>query len=190
MNLFLFPTKMRSNRMTMQHPPMSWLAFLLSVFPFISGNTEAFAEKAEMLNIGQFSAADPGDGIPSGWEPLTFEKIKKHTVYRIVDDSGTTVVQAKSDASASGFIRKKRIDPHKYPIIEWRWKATNIYKKGDVAQKSGDDYPARIYVAFEYDPEKVGFFERAKFEGIKILYGEYPPIGVINYIRATHAAAQ
>ena len=173
--------------MTMQHTLLSWLAFLLSVFLFISGNTEAFAEKAEMLHVGQFSAADPGDGIPSGWEPLTFEKVKKHTAYHLIDDNGTTVVQAKSDASASGLIRKMRIDPRKYPVIQWRWKATNIYKKGDVTRKSGDDYPARIYIAFEYDPGKVGFFERAKFGGIKMFYGEYPPIGAINYIWASHA---
>jgi len=164
--------------MTRHRILMLLAASLCTVLTSVSGIAEAsetIVNNAEILYIGKFSAANPGDKIPSGWEPLTFEKIKKHTDYRLIEDNGATVVQAKSDASASGLIRKIRIDPRKYPIIEWRWKATNIYKKGDVTQKSGDDYPARIYIAFEYDPEKVGFFERAKFGGIKMFYGEYPP---------------
>lgn len=28
----------------------------------------------------------------------------------------------------------------------------------------------------------LGFFEKTKFEMIKLLYGQYPPIGAINYI--------
>lgn len=160
---------------------------LFSVFISGAGSAETGADNAEFLYIGQFSKADAGDGIPAGWEPLTFDKIKNHTDYRLVDDSGITVVQAKSDASASGLIRKMRIDPRKYPVIEWRWKATNVYEKGDVTRKSGDDYPARIYIAFEYDPKNVGFLERTKFKAIKMLYGEYPPIGAITYIWASHA---
>ena len=37
-------------------------------------------------------------------------------------------------------------------------------------------------IAFEYDPSKVGLFERAKFGTIKLLYGQYPPLRAINYI--------
>ena len=96
-------------------------------------------------------------------------------------------MRAESDASASGLIRKIRIDPRKYPVIEWRWRAIGVYENGDVSRKDGDDYPARIYIAFEYDPDDVGFFERAKFKAIKMIHGEYPPIGAINYIWASNA---
>jgi hypothetical protein len=55
-------------------------------------------------------------------------------------------------------------------------------KKADIYRKEGDDFPARIYITFEYDRSKLGFFERAKYEAIKLLYGEYPPLAAINYI--------
>ena len=38
------------------------------------------------------------------------------------------------------------IDLTKTPIITWRWKISNIYPNLDPHAKSGDDYPARVYV--------------------------------------------
>ena len=92
------------------------------------------------------------------------------------------VVKAVSNQSSSGMTREIRIDPKEFPVVEWRWKVTNILKNGNVKEKSGDDYPARLYITFEYDSSKVGFFEKAKYETVKFLYGQYPPIGAINYI--------
>ena len=51
-----------------------------------------------------------------------------------------------------------------------------------MTRKAGDDYPARLYITFEYDSSKVGFFEKVKYETIKLVYGQYPPIGAVNYI--------
>jgi hypothetical protein len=142
----------------------------------------------EILKVGDFShAAVSSDRLPENWEPLTFKNIDKHTKYEVVEEDGMTVIRAGCRASASGLIRKIHIDPRKYPVIQWRWKITGVYKRGDVTRKSGDDYPARIYIAFEYDPDRVGFLEKAKFETARILYGEYPPIGAINYIWGSRA---
>ena len=99
-----------------------------------------------------------------------------------MDDNGTVVVKAVSRGSASGLVRAVDIDPMRYPVLEWRWKVENILEKGDVTRKDGDDYPARLYVTFKYDPSKVGFFERAKYEAIRMARGEYPPMGAITYI--------
>jgi len=137
--------------------------------------------------VGRFSAATPGNRLPGDWEPLTFKKIKKHTRYSLVSDSGQTVVKAVCDGSSSGLIRHVRIDPQKYPIIEWRWKITNVFKKGNVTQKAGDDYPARLYITFEFDSETAGLMERAKYKALKLVFGKTPPSGVINYIWASKA---
>ena len=74
-----------------------------------------------------------------------------------------------------------------YPIVEWRWKVSNILQKGDVTKKEGDDYPARIYITFAYDPSKLSFGNRVKYKTAKLLYGAYPPTGAINYIWGNHA---
>jgi hypothetical protein len=144
--------------------------------------TADIAESPDQLVVGNFSLATPGGPFPQGWLPLTFEKIKEHTQYDLVKDGQQVVVKAVSQQSSSGMTREMLIDPKEYPVVEWRWKVENILQKGDVTQKSGDDYPARLYITFKYESSRVGFFEKAKFETIKLIYGQYPPIGAINYI--------
>ena len=114
------------------------------------------------------------------WKPLNFEKIKKHSTYSIKD----SILIAKSDASASGIIFKKTYDIYKYPILTFRWKINNTYKKGDAKTKSGDDYPIRIYIMFKYNPDKASFFESVKYGLAKSIYGKYPPKSALNYIWA------
>lgn len=140
------------------------------------------AQSGAILEVGAFSAASEGNALPDGWTPLTFKKIEKHTVYTVVKDGDAVVVKAVSHASASGLTRAITINLKDYPIVQWRWKVANVLKKGDVTKKEGDDYPARLYITFEYDSSKVGFFDKATYETARLLYGQYPPIGAINYI--------
>src|SRR5258706_171578 len=96
------------------------------------------------------------------WRPLEFAKIPRHTTYTVVRDGDRRLVEARSEAAASGLARRVRIDTREWPIVAWRWKVENLIEKADGRAKSGDDYPARIYVAFEFDPARVRLFERAK----------------------------
>lgn len=136
----------------------------------------------EPLAIGHFSAARPDGGIPAGWEPLTFDNIARHTGYRLVSSAGTTAVRAEASASASGLIRRVRIDPREYPVIEWRWKALDLPRGNDPRQKAGDDYAARIYVAFEFDAGRAGTLDKLTYEAARLIYGDYPPAGSLNYV--------
>jgi len=133
------------------------------------------------LEVGKFSAAAEGTALPEGWKPLTFPKVAQHTSYRVVRDAGSTVLKARSEASASGLIREIRIDPREYPIVRWRWKVENLLANGDISRKSGDDYPARLYIAFEYEPDKVGFARRAQYAIGRALYGDIP-IAALHYV--------
>jgi hypothetical protein len=119
--------------------------------------------------------------LGDGWKPLTFRKIPKHTIYELVKDAGAVVVRATSDASASGLIKEVKIDPAAFPVVRWRWKVENLLKHSDVSQKSGDDYPARLYITFEYDPDKVSFGKKLKFAAGQALFGDIP-IAALNYI--------
>jgi hypothetical protein len=158
---------------------ISLSAALLLIIP-------AFAS-ADPLVVGGFSTLSAGDPLPEGWEPMTFDDIESHTRYTVVEDEGAGAIRADSRASAAGLIRKISIDPAAYPVIQWRWKAANVLEAGDVRKKSGDDYPARIYITFAYDSDRVGFFKKAKYEAVRLAYGEYPPLGAISYIWASHA---
>jgi hypothetical protein len=148
------------------------------------------AQSQTFIDVAKFSVATVGDPLPPDWKPLTFKKIERHTTYTLARDDNAVVVMAVSEASASGLTREIKINPKEYPIVQWRWKVMNILKKGDVHRKEGDDYPARIYITFEYDPSKLSFFQKAKYEAIRLLYGEYPPLAAINYIWESKAPVE
>jgi hypothetical protein len=148
----------------------------------------AFTQPADVIEVGKFSTEAVGNTLPGGWKPLTFKKIERHTAYTLVQDDHTVVVKAVAEASASALVREIKINPKEYPIVEWRWKVRNILKKGDVHIKEGDDYPARIYITFEYDPSKLGFFEKAAYKMGRLLYGEDLPLAAINYIWESKAS--
>ena len=144
----------------------------------------AMAHAGSTVEVGQFSAASEGAVIPSGWKPLTFQKIPKHTQYEVVRDGDTRVVKARSEASASGLTKEVKIDPREYPIVRWRWKVENVLTHSDVRRKDGDDYPARLYVTFEYEPDKVAFLKKLKYRAGRVLFGKIP-IAALNYIWET-----
>lgn len=146
------------------------------------------ADSPAILEVGKFSAASEGNTLPDGWKPLTFKKIDRHTAYSLVKDADMVVVKGVSEASASGLTREIKINLREYPIVRWRWKVANVLKNGDVTKKEGDDYPARLYITFEYNSSKVSFFDKAKYETVKLLYGRYPPLAAINYIWESKAA--
>lgn len=140
-----------------------------------------FAQEPLSLQVGTFSATAEGVSLPDGWTPLTFKKVERHTQYEVVRDGGLSVVKAVSDASASGLTKAVTIDPREYPIVRWRWKVENLLQKSDVNRKGGDDYPARLYITFAYEPDKVSVGRKLKYKAGQALFGDIP-IGALNYI--------
>jgi hypothetical protein len=102
----------------------------------------AVAAETGLLRIGSFS-----DSGLAGWSVKTF---KGETEYRIVDDDGQKVLQARSRGTASGLVFETKYDPREYPILSWRWKIANTIAGGDGRTRAGDDYAARIYVVFPH----------------------------------------
>ena len=119
------------------------------------------------------------------WRPLYFPKIKEHTEYSIATEGVESYLKAESNASASGIIFREKFNVFEYPKVRWRWKVSNVYRKGNAEEKSGDDYPLRIYIIFKYDPETASFGQRAKYGLVRKIYGEYPPHSSLNYVWAS-----
>ena len=126
----------------------------------------------------------PVDGVIAARNMPVTKNIAAKTRYSIVRDGEHYVLKAESHAAASGLIRPLDLDPKVYQVMSWRWKVENILVKGDARRKEGDDYAARIYVAFQYDPETATLWEKTRYGTYKLLYGEYPPKAVLNYIWA------
>ena len=113
-----------------------------------------------------------------------FPKIKEHTRYSIESDDDGKYLKAESSSSASGIVFNREFDVFEYPKVRWRWKVSNTYKKGDAREKSGDDYPIRVYIMFKYDPDTAPFKKKIKYGIAKALYNKYPPHSSLNYIWA------
>lgn len=141
----------------------------------------AQADSTENSLITAFSTIT---SLEDGWEPMEFPKIDRHSRYQLTDDNGEQVVKATTDNSASGLIARVSVEPGDSLILRWRWKVSNVYEQGNARKKEGDDYPARIYVAFEFEPDEAGFFERAKRKTVEVVFGEELPGNALNYIWA------
>lgn len=171
--------------------PSTWIdssrQALLFCLLTVSGMT--YAQSPGYLEVGMFSSARAGESLPHDWQPLSFRRIERHTAYSLVEEGGTVVIRAVSDQSASGLMRVISIDPTVYPVIQWRWKVNNILRKGDVSSKAGDDYPARIYITFAFDPDRAGYLERLEHEAARLIRGKDVPYRAISYIWGSNSPA-
>jgi len=156
------------------------ISLLLLPFLFVLFST-GYGEERRILFQERF--ADLGN-----WRPVFFPKIKQHASYQIEAQEGIPCLKAESHASASALVYKETFSVYEYPEIRWQWRVTNVYRKGDVRTRSGDDYPLRVYVLFQYDPGRAGVMDRIRYGIARRLYGEYPPHSALNYIWANKAA--
>lgn len=143
----------------------------------------------EKQHIGHFSAAETdSNGHPAAWMPISFGDVDGKTRYQLVQrparDDTTTVVRAVSNGGAAGLGRDRRLNTGQYPILTWEWRVSTVLEKGDARKKDGDDYPARIYVTFDYDPSNFGLGDRLKYEALQVLGYKQIPTRALNYIWA------
>ncbi len=118
------------------------------------------APAGQTLRLLPLEAAAPSAGLPAGWETVTFKTVPRHTVYRMVPEAGGAVLRAESHAAASGLFRSVDLDPRRWQLLSWRWKVENLLARSDPRTRRGDDAPARVYVAFRYDPDDASPWER------------------------------
>ena len=128
---------------------------------------------------GRFEA--PAATVPAPWQMVTFPKLTP-TAYRVVMWDGVMAIEARADASMSLMGRSIDVDLGQTPVLCWRWRVERLISKADMRQKSGDDYAARVYVAFSLPTSSMSFATRAKLKLARSLYGDMVPDGAINYV--------
>lgn len=128
---------------------------LLSLLYLVAATTTVVADQ---ILIDDFEA-----GLSARWSVKSFEG---ETRYAVVTNGDGHVLQAHSNASASGLVYKVDFSPNNYPVLSWRWKVAGTVQGGNERTKAGDDYAARVYVIFPH-----WFFPKTK---------------TLNYIWANH----
>ena len=134
--------------------------------------------------VDDFEAMPVEVGLPPGWQREFFKDPKPPTRFEVVNEKGNGVLRASSENSASLLVKPICVDLKEYPVLTWRWKIRAALKRGDAHSRFRDDYAARVFVMFLYDPSRVNWFKRCYFERLRRKHGVYPPGSGITFIWA------
>jgi len=146
------------------------------------GGPPATAADAADSAITPFSSSSPGAELPAPWHINTLPGGKRATRYALVADGATVVLRAVANASMASVMHPLKLDPKAAPFLTWRWKVGNILRKSDINSKAGDDFPARVYVLFDYDVTKLSILQRTKIYMARKRYGEDVPAAALCYV--------
>jgi hypothetical protein len=133
-------------------------------------------------SVQPFSLTSLGETAPPAWEPWVLSRFLAQTKYRIVDHDGERVLQADANVSASGLLQPLALQAQEYPQLHWRWKVPHLIAGADNANRSFDDSPVRIIVAFDGDKSKLDFEDSAFASTVKLFSGREMPYATIQYI--------
>ena len=130
--------------------------------------------------VGRFDGADAA--VPAPWRLLQLDKRVPPTQYRIRLWDGVPAIEATADGSMTLLARPVEVDLFRTPILCWSWRVDAPLIKADMAKKSGDDYAARVYVAFKLPASMIDFITRAKLGLARTIYGDAVPDAALNYV--------
>lgn len=150
------------------------LAVLLSLL-----GTSALAQGAAD-QVGRFDAAVGTP--PAPWQVIRLDERVPPTQYRVISWDGVSAVEAVANASMALLARPLAVDLARTPVLCWRWRVDAPLKTADMATKSGDDYAARVYVAFSLPPDAMSLATRAKLALARGIYGDHVPDAALNYV--------
>ena len=116
---------------------------------------------------------DPGG---EAWKPFVFGSIERHTRYVAVTDADAPWLRAESACAASARITPlDDVDLTATPILRWRWRVDEGLDVEDERTRSGDDFAARVYVMFRFEPERAGWWARMRHGLGRAAYDLEPP---------------
>jgi len=156
---------------------------------FASAADPVFASATPPVSIPLFSNQPIGTA-PKDWAFQPVHNAPAPTRYMLVrdDELGATVIEGSANAAAGALIYRFDGDARINSILRFKWKPGKLIATSDPRTKSGDDYVARIYVTFAFDPERTTIREKTENSIAQALYGETPPHAALSYV-FTHKAA-
>ena len=128
--------------------------------------------------VGRFSTSGPP---PAPWRMVKLSG-KSPTSYRVASVDGVVAMEATMNKSMSLMARPISIDLGKTPVICWRWYVDGPVQKADMTKKSGDDYAARVYVAFDMPDSALSAATKMKLGMARSLFGKNVPDAAVVYV--------
>ena len=129
--------------------------------------------------IGKFTGSGT---VPAPWRVIQLDSKTRPTIYRQTTVAGVAAVEARADHSMALLARPLAVDLGATPILCWRWFVDAPVARGDMTKKNGDDYAARLYVAFDMPDRALSAGARLKLSIARRLFGGNVPDAALNYV--------
>ena len=138
----------------------------------------AAAAPQDPVWVGRFSGSG---GAPAPWRVVKTARVKP-TTYRVAEVDNVSAMEARVDKSMAMLARPVTVDLGKTPVLCWSWHVDSIAVKGDMRRKSGDDYAARVYVAFDMPDSALSAGTKMMLSVARKLYGADVPDAAVIYV--------
>ncbi len=135
---------------------------------------------APEVSIGRFDTNLAA--LPPPWQVIQLEKNVSPTQYRPLYWDGVHAIESQANRSMALLGRKVEVDLTATPVLCWRWRTEDVLKKADMKRRQGDDYAARVYIAFALPSEALSFTDKAALSVARALFGDRVPDAAINYV--------
>jgi hypothetical protein len=123
-----------------------------------------------ILAVDNFTAGLNEKGLPKGW--VLEGRPESGYQISIVQDGGKDSLRLTCDGSSFGVKKEIAFDIRKYPYLNWRWKATQLPKDGDIRQRSTDDEAGQVYVVFPRWPAMINS------HSVGYIWDNHAPVGL------------
>lgn len=154
----------------------------------VSYPSAVVAASSETIQVAPFSSMQPGP-VPEVWRETGFRR-RDRTEFMLVKDGSEVVLAARSQAAVAGLVAAVQIDPREFPMLTWRWKVANLLETSDLTKRKGDDFPARVYVIFDFDRSRLSLGTRMKMRMAKLFYGAEIPAAALCYVWDSEAPVE
>jgi len=132
---------------------------------------------------GAASACQARDfSFDKGWVHEPLSKLKRDTRYSLVQEDGRTVLRAVADRSASAYVAHIQPPASVPTSLSWRWKTDALVPGADNRERSKEDAPLRVMVAFDGDHSTLPEKEQTRLKMAKSLSGQDVPYATLMYI--------
>jgi hypothetical protein len=146
------------------------------------------------MSTGATAACEPRDlgfgRTEAGWAHVPLSKLKRDTVYTVAQADGRSVLRAAADGSASAYAAYLKPHADASAVLSWRWKTDALVPGADNRDKSREDAPLRVMVAFDGDPKTLSDAEQRRGRRAKQLSGKDLPYALLMYIWSDKVAVE
>jgi hypothetical protein len=159
----------------MQYKRYIALACMIVCSSAVGAVTGKTAQVCEPRNLGF-------DQSEVGWAHQPLSKLKRDTVYTVIQEDGRTVLRGVANGSASAYVARLKPVVAVPATLSWRWKTDGLVPGADNRDKKREDAPLRVMLAFDGDRSTLPEVEQKRFKRAKSIAGKELPYAMLMYI--------